>query len=148
MRGAFADGVDFTGAEFYFADMRGISFSSEEIGAEGTIKSKPTTVSGAKFYGADLRDTDLRNLVGLTSDALEGACLDENPKLPPSIKTPEHCTLEVGKGEFTTKHPVPFIGGSFASAYLLKARACGLDGDDQPAAIRITDSIFRIKELP
>jgi uncharacterized protein YjbI with pentapeptide repeats len=145
LRGAFADAVDFRGAKFNYADMREMSFSSITFSEGKTIHSKSTDVSGATFYGADLRGTDLSELVGLTTEALEGACLDENPKLPPSVKPPEHCVLEVPKGSVSTKHIVAFLRPDGAQDYLQQARACGLDANDLPAAMRAENPAFKIR---
>ncbi|MCK2167183.1 pentapeptide repeat-containing protein [Thalassospira xiamenensis] len=148
LRGAFADGVDFSGAELFYADMRNIMFSSFTFLTETGAKKwkKPTNLTGAEFYGADLRGADLEKVVGLTTKALEGACLDASTKLPVGVKMPNHlCEIEVPKGKIMVRNAIGFYGRKTADTYLERVKACGFKGTDLPPAIRMEHPGFTIK---
>ena len=55
---------------------------------DDSINDTATDVTGACFQGADLRGVDLREVVGLTSEQIRDAIIDEQTQLPGYLKQP------------------------------------------------------------
>lgn len=91
--GAELDRTDFTRARLPRANLRGIHGENAkfiEADLRGADLSDAYLISvdftGAALHGARLADTVIVNAIGLTSDALQGACQTEDSELPQGIQ--------------------------------------------------------------
>jgi Pentapeptide repeats (9 copies) len=98
LQDAHFGGAQLQGASFYGADLRRVSFyqtdsrrvSFDRADLQGATLFK-TNLEGAQLEGANLAGANLTEVVNLTQDQINRACVDETTGLPKGLTRPPPC---------------------------------------------------------